>query len=230
MGRAKDVPVRSILLLNPKSPVSIFSLKDKNITSPRDLKGKKIGSILKGNAHQQFLVLLKEQNIDETSFTLVPTTSNVENLLNGNIDALVHQTHKGAETLKQKGYEINEILLEDHGIHFYGLTLITNDNLLKNNPELVKRFVRATRRSWEYSLANREEGVRALVKYNPGLEYNLTLNEFNKFNSYTGKDNEDNAFPVMKASEWESAEDLLFKTGIIDKKDIAKDAFTNEFQ
>jgi NitT/TauT family transport system substrate-binding protein len=230
IGRAKDIPVKSILLLNPKSPVSIFSLKEKNISSPADLAGKKIGVILKSNTYQQFQVFLKKEAIEKSSFEEVPTTSNVENILNGKIDALVHQTHKGAQTLKSKGFEINEIMLEDYGVHFYGLTLITNDNLINNNPGLIKKFARATRRSWEYALVNREESIQALVKYNPGLDYNLTLNEFSKFNLITEKGKGNNAFHIMKESEWESAETLLFNTGIIEKKGIAKYAFTNEFQ
>lgn len=69
--------------------------------------------------------------------------------------------------LRKKGQEINEIQLSNYGIEVYGIALITNENLIKEKPDLVKRFVAATIKSWNYAISHPEEAVDALIEVYP---------------------------------------------------------------
>jgi ABC-type nitrate/sulfonate/bicarbonate transport system substrate-binding protein len=45
-------------------------------------------------------------------------------------------------------------LCDDHGIHFYGNTLITTDDLIAQDPDLVQHFTRALLKGWTYAVEN----------------------------------------------------------------------------
>src|SRR6266705_344513 len=49
--------------------------------------------------------------------------------------------------LKKRGFPVNVMPLRDYGVQFYGTVIYTSDQLLKSNPDLVRRFVRATLKS-----------------------------------------------------------------------------------
>ena len=52
--------------------------------------------------------------------------------------------------------------LNEHGWDTLGQMIMTNDNLIKNNPSLVRRFVRASIRGWKESMKpeNIDEAVQ----------------------------------------------------------------------
>jgi NitT/TauT family transport system substrate-binding protein len=71
------------------------------------------------------------------------------------------------------GYKVNIISPDDYGIHFYGDTLITTDSLIRKNPDLVQRFLRASLMGWKYALENPEAAGTYVGKYNPNTNAGL---------------------------------------------------------
>lgn len=229
-GRTNGIPVISVSVINPVSPVTIISLKDVEIRELEDLYGKTLGVNYKSNTYQQYKALVRKKQLDSSQITEVPGAANIESLLSGRVDAILRQTQNEAVSLKIKGYEVNEQLFEDYGIHFYGITLITNDDLIKENPELVRRFVRATIKSWEYSIDNPEEAIESLVAHNKNLDKQISLQQFLKFVSLFDKQSiESEGFGYMTAEEWHNTQEMLYELGIIENKINVNTVFTNEF-
>jgi NitT/TauT family transport system substrate-binding protein len=53
--------------------------------------------------------------------------------------------------------------LKDHGVSFYGTVIYTSEQLLKSNPDLVKRFVNATMRAYKETEANPDAAIASMA-------------------------------------------------------------------
>ena len=67
-------------------------------------------------------------------------------------------------------YKVNIIYPDDYGIHFYGDVLVTTDDLIENDPDLVRRFTRATLKGWTYAVENPEMIGAFVQEYNSQVD------------------------------------------------------------
>ena len=65
----------------------------------------------------------------------------------------------------------------DCGANIVGMTILTSGDTIKKNPDLVKRFVRATAKSWEEAKKNPGAAVDAAMKAKPDLNRQSTLDQ-----------------------------------------------------
>lgn len=81
--------------------------------------------------------------------------------------------------LRQQGVEPRTLMVSELGWNPYSSVLITTGDLIRDNPELVRRVVHATRRGWQNYLTDPELGNEAILKAN---QYGMTA-EALKFGS-----------------------------------------------
>ncbi len=81
VGRQRGVPIVSLVVVDQKTPASIISLKESNITQPKDLPGKIIGANPKSTTYQILEGFLTKQGIRRDQLTVAPIGWGVEPLL-----------------------------------------------------------------------------------------------------------------------------------------------------
>ncbi|TAM41749.1 hypothetical protein EPN54_01660 [bacterium] len=228
--RSKGMPIKVLAVFNQKTPVSIVSLKKKGINKPKDLEGKSLATDISSMKHKQFEVFCKLNNVNIEKIKMAPIKgSDLTHILNGSVDAMLAFGYM-AESLKEKDVEINQIKLSDYGIDIYGLTLATNEALIKENPDLVRRFLAATIKSWEYAIDHPEEAVRSLVEAYPELDYKGQLLQFkSSVDLLQSEDTKLHGLGHQSEERWEKTQDLIFNTGFLEKKTKIRDVFTNDF-
>ena len=89
-----------------------------------------------------------------------------------------------------------------------GQMIMTNDNLIKNNPSLVRRFVRASIRGWKESMKpeNIDEAVSIAIKNSPNETQKLpgVRAQFkNSFGTLRTKRTQGKPHGWMAAGDWE---------------------------
>lgn len=122
---------------------AVIARKDRGISAPAHLEGKKIG-IMKGTGAEWFLDLfLTFSKIRRTDVTLinVPVDQGCERLMKGEVDAVVTFGPSMQRLLK----EGRPNLFIDYGQGLYRLTynLISMQDYVKKNPEAVRKILRA---------------------------------------------------------------------------------------
>ena len=70
---------------------------------------------------------------------------------------------------RKRGYTLVALMV--------GMTIMTRTELLKSNPDLIRRFVRATAKSWEEAKKNPGAAVDAALKAKPDLNRQSTLEQ-----------------------------------------------------
>jgi NitT/TauT family transport system substrate-binding protein len=76
-----------------------------------------------------------------------------------------------------KDAEVKCLLLGDHGLDIYANGIGVKDEFLKQNPEVVRGFVRAALRGWKDALANPEEAAKIQVQYVKALDPAIIVEE-----------------------------------------------------
>jgi PAS domain S-box-containing protein len=133
----------------------LLSRKDSGIRTPHDLRGRRI--MAEPATDPEFMAMMNNEGMGPESFTLVPHSWNLGDLISPQVDAqTAYLTNEPLEMLK-RGIAPGIIRPRDYSIDFYGDCLVTLEKLARERPELVERFLRATRRGWRYAMDHPRE-------------------------------------------------------------------------
>ena len=92
-------------------------------------------------------------------------------------DALLGGADDQYFLIKYKGGNPVAMRYADWGANIVGMTIMTSGETIKKNPDLVKRFVRASVKSWEEAKKNPGAAVDAAMKAKPDLNRQSTLDQ-----------------------------------------------------
>ncbi len=170
-----NVPVKTIAVLYNESPHSLFVLKSSGITTFKGLEGKKIG-ITPGNSHRfYFPEVAKKAGTDPNKliWTNMDGAAMAAQLIAKNIDAApfysIHYYYINKAAVKA-GEEILPLPFVEVGFKIYAASLITTDKMIQDKPDLVTRFLAATKEAFEWAAANPEEACKLHVARFPEVE------------------------------------------------------------
>jgi NitT/TauT family transport system substrate-binding protein len=77
--------------------------------------------------------------------------------------------------LPQRGLPVHSILYADNGANTMGLAIHTTRETIQRNPDLVRRFVRATQRAFEAGMREPEAAIAAGLRIKPDMDRDLAL-------------------------------------------------------
>jgi NitT/TauT family transport system substrate-binding protein len=171
----QNVPVRSISAVYTHSPHSLFVLRSSGITSFRGLEGRRI-AITPGNSHRlYFPEVARRAGTDPERITWVNTDASAMAalLIARRVDAApfysIHHYYQN-KAAQRAGQEILALPFVETGFAIYAASLITSDDTIQRNPDLVRRFLRGAQRSFEWANANQAEACRLHVARNAEVE------------------------------------------------------------
>ncbi|BCB75310.1 ABC transporter substrate-binding protein [Phytohabitans flavus] len=161
------MPVKSVGVFLQKGPASIEFLADKGISKPADLKGKTIGGTPGDALFATFPGWLKANGLAESDVRVVnlDAAGKVAALAEGRVDAIQGFFHDQAPTIEARtGKKVEYLLYADWGMNMLGTGLVVNEVTLRDNAELVRKFVRATQKSWQEAAGNIPVAADAMVE------------------------------------------------------------------
>ncbi|MCZ2860764.1 ABC transporter substrate-binding protein [Blastococcus sp. VKM Ac-2987] len=170
----EDAPLKIVGTKFQKNPFTILSLADGgDIATPEDLVGKRIGVQAGGN-ETLFDALLEVNGIDPGQVEKVPVEYDPAPLIDGEVDGFLAYLTNESITVENAGYAVTNLPFADNGLPFVAESIITTDEMIAENPEMVKAFLEAEIRGWQDYLRNPEEGARlAVEEYGADLELDL---------------------------------------------------------
>ncbi len=163
---SQDLPIQVFATGLQQHPYTFFSLKKNPIRTPQDMVGKKIG--IQSTGMVLLRALLAKNKIDEKSMTIIPIGSDMTPLLTGQVDTVTGWL-TNTTALKPLGADRVDLRLWDSGVKLYALPYYATNDMIKNRPEVLQRFLRATARGWAYANKNRDAAVDLLIKEYPNL-------------------------------------------------------------
>ncbi len=106
-------------------------------------------------------------------------------------------------------------------MHIPADTIVTTEQLIRQNPELIDRFLSATLMGWRYAIENIDHAVDVTLKYDASLDRNHQINIMRAQIPliHTG------ATPIgwMEDTKWQQTHDIILDSGMItEPMDISK--------
>jgi NitT/TauT family transport system substrate-binding protein len=159
-----NTPLKVVVATNDR--VLQWLVTRPEITSPKQLKGKKIATTgVAAIATFMLKQILSKHGLDgnkDVTYITVETGTQLPALLGGSFDAAVLSVEQRYVAL-DKG--MHEMFFMGNEVKNSWGTLATTDKLIKENPKMVAGFVRATLKALRYVRQDKEGTVAALLKF-----------------------------------------------------------------
>ena len=223
----QGVPVKAVGGYYQRTPIVLISPKTKPVTDPKQLTtGLKIGSKRASATYQALMALLAVNKIDPKKVNLVDIGFGVQPLLVGQVDALMGFTMNEALEAESNGMPVVEMAVADHGVTAYGLMIAANDKVIQSNPQLVRGFLRATRRAVEASAADEAAAVKALAAATSETDAAREMKVLAKTKPFWSVKGTDMAsFGTQTAQGWQQTAETAQRVGLVEKAPATKDLF-----
>jgi NitT/TauT family transport system substrate-binding protein len=176
---SKGADVKSVVSLLNSTGFAVISMASTGIRTPKDLEGKRLAVSPGDPLGQLFQAVAAVNKLDMSKITLVQVdpAAKVVSVLEKKADALLGGADDQYFLIKQRGIEPAALRFADVGANIVGMTVLTKGELIKTKPDLVRRFVRASIRSWEEAKINPGAAVDAALKVKPDLNRQSTLDQ-----------------------------------------------------
>jgi NitT/TauT family transport system substrate-binding protein len=178
VARAQGAKVKVVSMLFDKSPYCMFMHKDSGINSPKDLVGKKIGAPPGDAQRTIFPALATVHNFDagKVTFVNIAPEAKYAALAARQVD-VIFDFYSGAPLLYKAvpQEQIKFMMFADLGVDVYSNAIVVRDAYVKENPGMIKRFVKASLKGWEFTLKNPEEAINIMAKYRPDIDKPIFL-------------------------------------------------------
>lgn len=228
---AKGADVKSVMSLLNSTGFSVVSLASSGIRKPKDLEGKSLAVSPGDPLGQLFRALAAHNKLDINSirFVQVDPAAKVVAVLEKKVDALLGGADDQFFLIKYKGVEPSALRYADHGANIVGMTIVTTGNTIKSKPDLVRRFVKASVRSWEEARKNPQAAVDAAMKAKPDLNRQSTLDQMLVDFELLDSVNSKGKIGIGAKADWDQTLTLLRQYRDLDTKEPWTTFHTNDF-
>lgn len=183
LARANGAKVKMVAVNYEKAPYAIFSLNPgANVTQAKQLEGLTLGSGAGSFTPKVIAGFMKQHGLDPSKLIIsnIAPSARATALLSGQVPAIeffVMSKPGLAAAARAKGVQLTTFLLADHGLTLYSNGIVATEDYLSKNPDVVKRFVRASLRGWQFALKNPKKAAEDEAKFVPSLDVAKSVDE-----------------------------------------------------
>lgn len=191
-ARLEGMPVVLLAAILQESASCFVSVTDSLITAPADFTGKRIVLSTPGRpaADLELRAFLRGSGVAlrDISFVELPVDqSPLDALANRSLDAVGGSLTLEPNLLRLRGVPVSVMRPVSFGVDFCGDSLFTSEDQVKNYPERVAAFRRASLKGWRYALDHRDETIEWLLRRHGASERGLTR-DFLRFEANAVRD------------------------------------------
>ncbi|WP_339060586.1 ABC transporter substrate-binding protein [Tepidibacillus marianensis] len=229
-ARSQNIPLVSIGAIIQHNTSGFASPKEKNIVSPKDFEGKSYGGWGAESEKAVIKSVMEKSNADFNKVKILTVgDADFFNITKRDVDfEWIYYGWTGIDAELRK-FPINYIELRKIApeLDYYTPVIITNEAYIKDHPDVIKKFMAATAKGYEYSISNPEEASSILIKEVPGMNAEL-VKASQKWLS--AKYQEDaSQWGIQKPEVWETYTNWMVNHKLIPSMIDVKKAFTNDF-
>ena len=224
----QDLPFKAVAAFFQKTPQVLMSHPNVGINHPNDFQGKTI--FISNFGRLSFWGFIKnkynlsDDQLKAYNFNSQPFIDDPQSIQQGYLSSEPFAIQKVA------GFEPVVHLLADHGFSAYANTIETSNKLIEENPDLIKRFIAASRLGWQDYLANDPQPAFDLIqKLNPDMPSDKLAYAHQKMIEYNIVTGDNQKIGSMNAARWKEFYEMSIELGIYESAFDHEKAYTLEF-
>lgn len=168
-----DLGVTGVYMVYNAMPAAVFALKESGIQKPQDLKGKTLGAPIFDAGRKAWPSFARHNGLPEDSVEWQSVKPAVRETLlaQGELDAITGFYFTSLLNLEARGVDPDNIVTlkyPEHGVEFYGNTIIASNDLLESAPEAIKGFLNAFNKALKETINDPAAAIQ-YVKNRDGL-------------------------------------------------------------
>jgi NitT/TauT family transport system substrate-binding protein len=149
----------------------VIARKSRGITQPSDLEGKRIGAPPNEMASMLLPAFIKLNGVepDKVKIENVAAAIREPMLAAGQIDAVTGTSFATYLSLKERGVPLDDVIvltMADFKLPLYGDAIVVNANFAAEQPETVKKFLRAYLKGLRETLRSPARAIESVLKRN----------------------------------------------------------------
>jgi ABC-type nitrate/sulfonate/bicarbonate transport system substrate-binding protein len=231
-ARVEGVPIVSLAAVIQHNTTGFAAVAGQGIKSPADFTGKSYGGWGLPIEKEILKSLINGDGGDYQKLKFI-------NIVKGDLLTMLDQRkfdlawiYNGWDGIQaeMRSMELNIVMMKDYQQFvpdYYTPVIISSQKLIKEKPDVIRRFMKATARGYNYAINNPGAAAEILLKYTPESDPEL----IRKSQNWLSARYQDDAlyWGMQKPEVWQDFGDWMFKKGLIQKGFRAESAFTNEF-
>jgi NitT/TauT family transport system substrate-binding protein len=227
IGRAGGSTVKVVSVIYQKAPFTIFSLDPgANVTSLKDMEGLTIGSHSGSFLSNIMRAMMRKNGLDPSKLDVIniEPSARVAMLAARKVPSVdFYIISKPGIERAVEGAKVRALLLSDFGLDLYSNGIGATEEFLKENPDTVKKFVRATLRGYQYSFKHPAEAATLQRKTAKALQEDITVEELKIVEELTvTPDVKQNGLGWFSPERMKSSTDWMVENGGFPKEKAPK--------
>ena len=225
------LPVKAIATLIQHNTSGFVSLADSGIQTPKDWEGKTYAGWGGTGENAVVKAVMAQNGADFNKLKMVISDGLGFESLGKTCDLMWFFEAWDNIQAEMNGVELNYVPCRelDERLDYYTPILVTGTDVIEKDPELVKAFLRATKKGYEDTINDPDAAAEILSKYAPDYDPEM----LKKSQEYLADKfiADADAWGVMKDSVWDNYTDFMKEYDVIakDREIAASDCYTNEF-
>jgi NitT/TauT family transport system substrate-binding protein len=167
VARSKGAPLVAFAAAYLESPVVFYTLEKSGIRTPNDFVGRRIGYQPGEDTAMIYQALMAKLFLSRSEMHEVRVGSDVTQFLSGAVDVLPGHVGVEAYSFRQKGVGYNTLSPASFGVHVPGTIYFTTAKAAREQPELIRRFLRALIAGWELTYLDESKSIPLIASYDP---------------------------------------------------------------
>jgi ABC-type nitrate/sulfonate/bicarbonate transport system substrate-binding protein len=163
------LPVKSVAAILQTNTSALVTLKSSGLDRPSKLEGKRYAGF--GTTFEEPVIktVMKADGAQTGNFRNITTNLfGYQAVVAGDADFVwIFMGWDGIQA-KLEGVELNSFLIKEYGVpDYYTPVIIANQAFMGGKPDVLRRFLAATARGYEYGVTNPKEAADLLIKAAP---------------------------------------------------------------
>jgi NitT/TauT family transport system substrate-binding protein len=229
---SRGLPVKVVALYQTRAPMGVISFPDVPLKTPKDLEGKRL-AISVGETFGDMLgpfTRINNVDIGKIQQIQMDASARTTQFLTRKIDVMsVYLSNEWPQIEKRAGVKFNVLRVSEFGLNLLGASIIVGNAFAEQNPDTVKKLLRATARGYRDAMADPKGAAKTMAKYlkvpeDPEVLERQVEATVVSTNAPAGK-------PIgwQDAADWQANLTLLKETGAVSEVKPLNAYYTNDY-
>src|SRR5437868_3680856 len=164
---SQGLPVKVVALYQTNAPMAVIAFPDTPLKGPKDIERKRLAISVGETFGDMIRPFTRINNIDLSKVQLIQmdASARTSQFLTRKVDVMsVYLSNELPQIEKRAGVKFNVIKVTDFGLKVLGSSMYVSNEFAEQNPETVKKLLRATAKGYRDAMANPMVAARIMEK------------------------------------------------------------------